>query len=61
MIADIATGHTAGSDVLLLIAAVVFALAAVVAAGIARRDRAALAPALTPAGLCLVAVALLIL
>jgi len=61
MLADIATGHTAAADVLLLIAAVIFAVVFVAVAAGARRDRAALAPALTPAGLALVAVALLLL
>ena len=56
MVADIATGHTAAADVLLLIAAVVFV--AVAAAG--RRDGAGQGVALTPAGLALVALALLL-
>ena len=61
MFADIATGHTAAADVLLLIAAVVFAVVFVAQLTATRRDAAAAAPALVPAGLALVALALLLL
>lgn len=61
MLADIAAGHSAASDVLLLIAAVAFALVFVVQLTTARAEAGALAPALVPAGLALVAVAWLIL
>lgn len=63
MIADIATGHSATADVLLLIAAVVFGVVFVVQLLAARTTVPAgpLSPALVPAGLALVAVALLIL
>jgi hypothetical protein len=61
MLADIAAGHSAASDVLFLVAAIVFAVVFVVQVAVARRDSTALAVALTPAGLCLLAVAWLIL
>jgi len=61
MVADIATGHTAAADVLLLIAAIMFAVVFVVQLAATRRDAATTpAPALIPAGLCLIAIALLI-
>ena len=60
MVADIATGHTAAADVLLLIAAVVFAVVFVAVAAAGRRDGAGQGVALTPAGLALVALALLL-
>lgn len=60
MIADIASGHVDLSDVLMLIAAVVFAVAAVVAyvRQAVPRDWV---PSLVPIGLALVAVAWLVL
>ena len=56
MIADIATGNTDVGDVLLLIAAIVFAVAAIV-----RLRPVVIDAFLMYAGLCLVAVALLVL
>lgn len=56
MIADIASGHTAGADVLFLVAAVLFAVSAVLA-----WSSRALWPVLTAAGLACLAVAWLIL
>lgn len=66
MLADIATGHHAGADILFLIAAIVFGLAAI--SGLFDRPLGE-APAppvwgrisLTAAGLCLLAIAWLIL
>jgi len=56
MIADIATGHHASADVLFLIAAVAFAVAAALAA--LRRPETGI---LVPGGLALLALAWLIL
>lgn len=58
MIAEIASGHLDAADILLLIAAVVFALATL----LPLRVRPVVVDSLLiPAGLCLVAVALLVL
>jgi len=59
MIADIATGHTAGADVLFLIAAIVFGLAAIGAVTTSPLTR--FATFLADIGLLLVAVSFLIL
>jgi hypothetical protein len=58
MIADIAHGHVDGADVLFLIAAVIFAAAALLPL---RARPIALEAMLIPAGLCLTAIAWLIL
>lgn len=57
MLADIAHGHVDVADVLLLIAAIVFAVAAVLPV----LRRSTLEVVLIPAGLCLTALALLLL
>lgn len=60
MLADIATGDTGAADVLFLIAAILFGVAALVyVLGLAMP--AQLRAALAPAGACLVAVGLLLL
>jgi hypothetical protein len=58
MIADISSGHGALADVLLLIAAVLFALAAIETVV---RTSESFAPLCVRAGLCLLAVAWLVL
>jgi len=58
MLADIASGNTGTADVLFLIAAILFALAALVAFLIHPDGWRS---ALTPAGLCLVAIGWLVL
>lgn len=58
MLADIASGHVDAADVLLLIAAIIFGVAAL----LPLRVRPIVLDAfLIPAGLCLVSVALLVL
>jgi hypothetical protein len=58
VIADIASGHVDAADVLFLIAAIIFAVAALLPL---RTRPVALEAMLVPAGLCLVAVAWLLL
>ena len=56
MLAAIASGHADAADLLFLIAAVLFGVAAIIAIA-----RSAAESALVPAGLCLVAVSWLLL
>lgn len=58
MFADIASGYGGTADVLFLIAAILFALEAVI---VFASSPGSWPPVLRPAGLCLVAVALLLL
>jgi hypothetical protein len=61
MLADIATGNTATADVLFLIAAILFGLAALIAVGIGKPASTPWERPLALAGLCLVAIAWLAL
>lgn len=60
MIADIAHGHVDGADILFLVAAIVFGIAAI-AVYIRQAVPRDWVPALVPVGLCLLAIAWLIL
>jgi hypothetical protein len=63
MIADIAHGHVDGADVLFLIAAIIFGIAAILPHTHHRTEgaRLDLGVSLIPAGLCLISIAWLIL